>query len=333
MKSQEERTVKLEQQTLSNLERLQRLEQQVDMVHDKVRGLVDSCTEAGRTLAAECETRQRELDKLQLALKNCEATLTQTLHETARELRNSFDGLQRRSEDAGGRCKEFERQLSEEHLARQQEHRTLQASLASLQAGAREEADCRASQMREQQELRSALAAVQKQCSELVRDSSKEVSKLVQTKHQESLELVRDCGNRCRDLVRQAQENRDTWAREHSNLRSHFGELEQKCGEMIRDLAEDLNEKQLAVRTRATDVDKRCGLAVKDLACRVDDLEHNLLSHSHEFTSTKTYRCGLAVIGTSASLNAGLGGYPRPGERGLDEMSQASTIAGLSEPL
>jgi len=115
---------------------------------------------------------------------------------------------------------------------------------------------------------------------------------------------------------------------------------------MIRDLAEDLNEKQLAVRTRATDVDKRCGLAVKDLACRVDSLEHDMLSHTHAFTSTKTYHCGLAVIGASASLNAGpSGGCPRPGERGsgggsetdtfcgLDEMLQASTIAGMSEPL
>jgi len=95
----------------------------------------------------------------------------------------------------------------EEHQARQQEHRALRAGLASLQAGAREEADCRASQMREQQELRSAVAAVQKQCNESVRESSKEVSKLVQTKHQESLELVRDCGSRCSELGHEAQED------------------------------------------------------------------------------------------------------------------------------
>jgi len=103
---------------------------------------------------------------------------------------------------------------------------------------------------------------------------------------------------------------------------------------MIRDLAEDLNEKQLAVRARATDVDQRCGVAVKDLACRVHDLEHNMFSHTHEFTSTKTYRCGLAVMGASASLNARpSGGCPRSGERGLDEMSQGSTATGMSEAL
>lgn len=323
LESQEARTSKLEQQAQGELERLQRLEEQADMLHETVCGLVDSYTEAGRILATECETRQQELGTLQVALTNCEASLSEAICDSARELRSSLDGLYRQSQDTGAHCKELERRLSDEQQGWQQEHRALQAALASLQAGAR---DSRASEMRVQQELRSVVAVFQKQRNELMRESFKELSKLLQMKHQESSKLVQDCISRCR---RDAQEGRDTCTREYTNLCGHFAELKRKCGEMIHDLAEDLNQKQLAAHTCATDIDKRCGLALTDLGCRVDELEHDFFLHTHEITATKTYHCGRAVRGTSASVSAGArGGRPLTGKPGMDEISQASAKAG-----
>eukprot|EP00408_Alexandrium_pacificum_P004322 CAMPEP_0171220150 /NCGR_PEP_ID=MMETSP0790-20130122/34088_1 /TAXON_ID=2925 /ORGANISM="Alexandrium catenella, Strain OF101" /LENGTH=372 /DNA_ID=CAMNT_0011686033 /DNA_START=72 /DNA_END=1190 /DNA_ORIENTATION=+ len=327
----------LERRLLEQAERAraadERLELQRQEVQANTSGLSERCTE-------EREARQTELHALRLSLKSLESRceelvreatkdLSPSIHKAHVELKSSHEGLQRRhdelSRDLAARCKDLEHLLAEERAGRVQELKGLQAFLSSLQA-AHDEVERGSSfdrdvRRQEQQELRTSLANVEHKCSEMIRDTTKDLTKLISTKNQECAELVRDFGGRCKELGREAAEDRETRAREHQGIRATLGELERQCGQLVRDIAEEVGEKHIASSVRAGEVEKRCGMALKELAIRVDEVEHNLATHTHQFTSSKTYKCGLAMM-PSAQISCARGGLQHDG------LSTISTIAG-----
>lgn len=323
----------------------ERIELQRQEAQAAVTGISERCTE-------EREARHKDLHGLRLSLKTLESKCEDLIREATRdlspsiqkaqlELQSSNEALQRRQDelarDLASRCKDLERLLAEERAGRAQELKSLQALLTSLQAAhdevERGSARDRDARRQEQQELRTSLAHLEQKCSEMVRDTTKDLSKLihgknqdltklVHSKNQECAELVRDFGGRCKELGREAAEDRELRAREHQGVRGGLSELERQCGQLVRDLAEEVGEKHLASSVRAAEVEKRCGLALKELAIRVDEVEQNLSTHTHQFTSSKTYKCGLAMT-PSSHLACARGGQQQP-----DFLSTVSTVAG-----
>jgi len=329
-------TIKAQQEMSASNEAFQRRQDEL------ARELFGRVQDLERQLAEEREARQSEMHALRLQLKTLEGRCEELVREAARDLSltiskaqqemvSSAEAMQRRldelARDLLSRLQDQERLLAEERVERAQEQKGLQALLSGLQA-AHEEAERGTSRDRdarrqEQQELRTSLAALERRCAEMVRDTSKDLSKLVHSKNQECAELVRDFGSHCKNLGREATQHRDAYQRDHQGLRGSLGELERQYGELARELTAEVGEKHLLVSARAAEVEKRCGLALKELAARMDDVEHNLTTHTHQFTSTKTYKCGLALTPT-AHMSCSRTGAPQLPE-GLSTMS---TLAG-----
>jgi len=336
LETQADRLAGLEQLLDGQGERTQRLERQLELAQQEAQ---KATAEAARALTEEREARQREQQVLQAATRSYEVKCSEVVRETSRELshalqsghqelRGLVETLQRRCEDLardlGSKCKDHERELTEERAARLQEHCSVQATLGGL-AGVREEAERmavreREARRKEHQELRGLFAGLERKCGDTARDTAKDLTRVMQSKHQECADLVRELAAKCKELGREAAEDREAWSREQQTVRDVVGDLEQKFGELVHNVADEFNEKQLASRTRTAEVEKRCGLALKDLAARLEDVEHNLSCHTHEFTSTKTYKCGLAVTPTS-SMACGRAGLFQP-----DALSQTSTM-------
>eukprot|EP00416_Gambierdiscus_australes_P046627 CAMPEP_0171100736 /NCGR_PEP_ID=MMETSP0766_2-20121228/53132_1 /TAXON_ID=439317 /ORGANISM="Gambierdiscus australes, Strain CAWD 149" /LENGTH=436 /DNA_ID=CAMNT_0011560609 /DNA_START=39 /DNA_END=1349 /DNA_ORIENTATION=- len=314
---------------------------------------------------------------LQELLTSTEAMrgVVRALQQGQHDLQASGEALQRRHEEsqAAGealqwrheemerehlmRFGELERVLAEERAGRLEEQQRCLVSLASLQSaheGAQHAtARCCEEQRIERQDLRGAIAALDCRCGDVLRDTTKELSQLVHTKHQdlstwmdsrhqECVDLVRDFGSRLTDLAHEAAQHHNTCQQELQGLRGSLGEVERRCGDHLHKLLDELGEQQLVAKS---EVVKRCGTALRELAARLDSVEYSLASHTHQFTSTKIYKCGLAMTPSTHDLTSerlrlplepltpprSLGGCHGAGPHQQEEPSTISTVAG-SEP-